>query len=244
MSPAAPEDQRWFFIQIPDTGADRFYWDLRRNFRPEEVYPDPRPDGDDPSPLLARTNIDYLMALPPERVARIRVYTGAFPFIATEVIGGEFTRITLLADPVQRAVDRLQREAAAPRLEGLDLEEVYEHASFRRPSNDMTKFFSLTPHDGLNSYRDPARIDASRLERATRNLAKVDVVGLNEQYSEFLAEVTRRFGWEMRPPPDAPEPPTGPEPDAALLERIRADVAFDIELYAFAEKLLIERRSG
>jgi len=84
-------------------------------------------------------------------------------------------------------------------------------------------------------------VDTDRLERAKQNLARVDVLGVNDAFDAFIAELRGRFGWW----------PTHEEFDAranvssepwnasdALRGRIDRDSAYDRELYEHAHRLI------
>lgn len=162
------------------------------------------------------------------------------------------------------------------RYRDLTLEEIYgDELVYRHFIEDQqTKVFALTVDDrpqafasGL-SYRElyarlradptsdapkPARnagetitIDADRLARAKTNLSRVDVVGLSENYRDFVEELRRRFGWWSAGLDDRGRANTSSEPwdaSSTLRARIARDNRFDLEFYEFARELVSDRRS-
>jgi hypothetical protein len=81
-----------------------------------------------------------------------------------------------------------------------------------------------------------------RLERAKRNLATVDVVGVQERFDDVCDELGRRFGLDLGEPARVNR--TEPAPaTAGLVARIASDNAMDLELYRFAVSLLAERET-
>ena len=58
--------------------------------------------------------------------------------------------------------------------------------------NHQTKIFSMTSDDRLDTYMDVIDVDDKRLAMAKENLAKVDFIGLTEQYDDFLDELAAR----------------------------------------------------
>jgi serine O-acetyltransferase len=88
-------------------------------------------------------------------------------------------------------------------------------------------------------------VDDARFEIAKRNLETVDVVGLSEQYDEFIEELRTRFGWWPRGLNTQKKANRSREAwteSASLRERIAADNAFDMEFYEYARQLLSQRR--
>jgi hypothetical protein len=84
--------------------------------------------------------------------------------------------------------------------------------------------------DRLDCFMERIDIDAGRLEIAKQNLAKVDVLGVQEHFVEFLRAVNGRTGWSMDDGPDVHVSDGGWEPSAELLDRIRRDNAMDAHL--------------
>ena len=125
----------------------------------------------------------------------------------------------------------------------------------------MTKMFSLTSEEAIAWMgwvseafsRPPAettgwiltKVDFTpeRLERAKRGLASIDVIGFQESFGDFCADLSHRFGWDLGPQPhENRSEPT--EVSAALRARIAEDNAMDIELYEYACDLYERRRSA
>jgi hypothetical protein len=249
-----------FFVHVMKTGGTTLFRHLRQNFELDELYPYRHLDIRFEGPKLdirLHLSLPYLQSLTPERRQRIRVYTGHFPFVACELLGGPFVTMTILRDPVDRTVSLLRqfRRRAPWRQESLGnpgwaartLEELYEHELIYEPlvHNHQAKIFSMTVADHPDSYMDPITVDRARLELAKENLARVDVLGLTERYDELLDDVQDRFGWVVQREARAnPTPSDDQEPvSEALLRRIAEDNALDLELYEHAQRLQAERRS-
>jgi hypothetical protein len=233
---------------------------FRGNFELDELYPygklDIRYNGDTVD-IRHHLEVGCLLRLPEERVRRIRVYSGHYPYVASELLAGEFIRLTVLRDPVERTISLLRQVRRkdswadpnlrlAAHMEGIPLEQVYEHPSVYEPLvlNHQTKIFSMTSDDRLDTYMDVIDVDDKRLAIAKENLAKVDFIGLTEQYDEFLDELADDTGWAILPhlrknetPPDHVTPV-----NEALRRRIAADNAIDIEFYEYAKELVESRR--
>ncbi len=234
---------RFFFIHVMRTGGTTFEQQLRRGFPRAEVYPNPDvdfPDGD----IMHHLEVSYLLGLPAERLDAIRLFYGHFPYVVTEMLGRDLVTLTVLRDPVERTISllrvmRRQREA----WHELTLEQIYDDANmFPRLIHDhQTKVFSITREDRPQDYRDEIDVDNARLEIAKRNLERVDVIGLTEQYGEFLASLRDRFGWQLGEQARLNAAGDAPEAAPALRRRIAADNAIDLEFYEHARELVRDR---
>jgi hypothetical protein len=230
---------RFFFIHVMKTGGSTFVQHIHSNFGPDEVYPDPRLD---PDVRKARTSIAYLRGLPPERLARIRIFRGHFPFVVTELLGFDFVTLSVLRDPVERTLSYLRRRREL-RDEHRSLDEIYEDPLLfpRFIHNHQTKMFALTREDDLETFFRVTEIDERRLRIAKGNLEKVDVLGLQEQFDDFLAELADRYGWRFT---KRAKRHRSREMDVSdsFRRRIADDNALDVELYDHARRLCEERR--
>ena len=81
------------------------------------------------------------------------------------------------------------------------------------------------------------RVELTRdhLDRAQERLMAIDVVGFQDHFEAFCAELTRRFAWDLGPPIFMNR--TSPVPISDdLRRRIAEDSALDVELYEFARQ--------
>jgi hypothetical protein len=240
--PNIPSQLRFFFIHVMKTGGGSFDWQIMRNFERDEVYPYGRLDRDIHG---AYTRIDYLTGLSAERLARIRAYTGHFPFMATQLLGVELTIITVLRHPVERTISYLKHcKRYHEQHRTLALEEIYEDPFFFPAliHNHQAKLFAMTSKDRPRSYVYPLEIDDRRLETAKTNLERIDVLGLQTQFPEFLEELERRYGWRFGPVRDLH---AGGEAEVALSfrRRIAEDNAADLAFYEHAQRLRERHRA-
>jgi hypothetical protein len=252
--PAAPAV---FFVHVMKTGGTTVFRHLRLNYPLDALYPyrelDIRHDGDTLD-IRNHLSVSYLRGLSPERHAGIRVYTGHFPYVTSQLLGRPVTTVTVLRDPVARTVSLLrQLRRGTPWLDPgnrpplpLPLEEVYEHPLVFEPliHNHQTKIFSMTEADQPESYMDVVEMDETRLERAKGTLAEVDVLGLTEEFDHLLDAVSVRLGWDIDRGARrnaTPAADVGPVSDT-LLRRIAEDNALDVALHEHARRLHDERR--
>jgi len=250
----------FFFLHVMKTGGTAFVFNLRRNFRPGEVYPADadRASSEDLSPYVS---ISHLVALPAARRRVIRMYTGHFPYVATQLLDMPLRTLTLLREPVERTISVLKHfQRGFARYEAQSLAALYDDPFlFEHFVHDhQTKLFSIGAADRPETFAstlthaqnrarhlggaDPAppttiTVDAARLAVAKANLSRVDVVGVHAHYAAFVERLRARFGWW----PDGVDASArvnvagdAAEVDAALRQRIAADNVFDAELYEHA----------
>jgi Sulfotransferase family len=229
-----------FFVHIMKTGGASLRQHFYANFEAGEVFPVPNRDDMDRAWL-----VDYLLDLPGDRRAQTRVYTGHFPFVASQLLGVDPVTLTILRHPVERTISYLKhckRYHAQHR--DLPLEEIY-HDDFHFPCfihNHQTKIFAMTTDDKLESYMDVIDVDDQRLETAKDNLEKVDVLGLHEQYDEFLEALRRRFGWRFERKITRRAGREDWEVSPVLRQVIAEDNAADIAFYEYGKRLHDQRR--
>jgi hypothetical protein len=232
--------QRFFFVHVMRTGGTTFEQQLRRQFPPDAVFPDPDrdfPGGD----IFHHLELSYLVGLPAARREAIRFYYGHYPFLASDMLDLDVVTMTVLREPVARTISllRVLRERRAA-LAGMTLEQVYDDPQVfpHLIRNHQTKLFSMTAADEPRSYLDEIVIDRSRLDRARANLARVDVLGLTERYGEFLDALQARYGWKLNVEARMNAAVETHAEAPNLRARIASDNAFDIELYEYARGLV------
>jgi hypothetical protein len=223
---------RYFFVHLQKTGGTTLVHRLPRQFRPSEIYPN-TVDGD---PVQSTISIDHLRERWKERGNDIRVVAGHFPLCTTELLGGGFTTLTVLREPVERTLSYLRHHRQmTPADRDKSLEAIYDDP-FRFDGlihNHMVKMLSLTTGEMADGALTSVDFTPSRLELAKHNLETVDVVGLQEQFGDFWYALSERLGWRLgdlaysnrTAPSDVP---------GTFRRRIADDNALDIELYDHA----------
>jgi hypothetical protein len=252
---------RFFFVHVMKTGGMTLVEQMRQNFPREALFPLRELDlkfVDGRLEVRHHLDLAYLAALPQERRDVIRFYSGHFPYVACELLGSDLVTMTILRDPVERTVSLLRQRTRnamwvprgePPRMDSRTVEEAYANPNVFEPlvHNHQTKIFSMSRDDNVHTYLDVIDVDGARLARAKENLAKVDVVGLSEDYDAFLDELAERFGWSVRHGVRANATPEGDGQDPvseSLRARIVADNAIDIAFYEYAKELVSLRGRG
>jgi len=234
-----PEPTRYFFVHLQKTAGTSFARQMKDAFGRRAIYP-----CDDDGDAIARViDVDHLVDRWQERRDEIVVVTGHYPLCTVQLLDAPFVTFTILRDPVERTLSYLRhhRKVTAED-QDLTLEEVYADPDRYDGliHNHMVKMFSLTTDEMTNGALTVVDFTPEHLERAKRNLAAIDLFGLQERYGQFCAEANRQFGWELGPPLHMNRT-TVTDVAPALLERIAGDNAMDLAFYEFARDLHAQR---
>lgn len=249
--PAAPaadavaeRAEQFFFVHVMKTGGTTLFRHITKNFGREAVFPR-REDRAFPGDMGPNSDIAFLLALPPERLRSIGLFTGHFPYVVCEQLSIDLVTVTMLRDPVARVISHLKHtNRELPQFRDRSLEQIYEDPIVFPCflDNHQTKVFAMTIDDPLRDIMDVVAIDDARLAIAKANLEKVDVIGLTERHAEFLDELQGRFGWRFGAQGAENVSVEAGDVSPAFRRRIERDNRFDIELYAHAQHLLETRR--
>ena len=228
---ASSSGRRFFFVHMQKTAGTALWRRLQQQFDARSVYPGPG-DGDPPDSVLS---VAHLCERWKQRGREIRIVTGHFPLCVTELLGDHFVTLTILRDPVERTLSALRDlQQRSVELAGASLDEIYDD-QLRAPllRNHMVRMLSLTTEEMSDGALTPGELTRPHLERARARLGSIDVVGCQERFDDFCAELTQRFAWNLGPPVvmNRTEPVAAPD---ALRARIARDNALDLELYAQA----------
>ena len=163
--------------------------------------------------------------------------TGHFPLCTVELLDAPFRTFTVLREPVERTLSFLRHHREmTPEDADRSLEEIYDDpVRFELLHDHMVKMLSLTRRRDDRRRADPGRVrprPASTGRRA--GLDAIDVVGFQEDFDGFCAELDPRFGWDLGDPVFMNRTEPGRGRPTALRDRIARDNALDIELYEYA----------
>ena len=236
------DDRKFFFVHVMKTAGTTFWFQARRTFKVDELYPTGK-QGDDL--MVARTSLECLRTLPPERKDRVRLFSGHFPAMAVDVLGLDVVTMTILREPVARTISMLRHVLRGYPDHG-SLEAVYENPVIYETlvHNHQAKLFALTVEDQPADYLHIIDVTPARLDDAKERLHGFDSFGLTEAYDEYITDVSRQFGWEFG---DIPNQQVGGKPydmSESFRNRIADDNAADIEFYEYARGLYRARRKA
>jgi hypothetical protein len=230
-----PAIDRFFFIHLQKTAGTTLIHRLPRCFRPNEIYP----NASDGAIERAVISVDYLRSRWRIRGNEIRIVTGHFPLCTTELLGGNFTTLTVLREPVERTLSYLRHHREmTPADRSKPLEAIYDDP-FRFHGfihNHMVKMLSLTTVEMGDGALTQVDLNPAALERARENLERIDLVGLQERFGEFWEELLHRFGWQLGNLAYSNQTRPVPVPQA-FRDRIARDNAMDTDLYEHARTL-------
>ena len=195
----SPDVLRFFFVHVQKTAGTALLKRMKEFFGETAIYPDPS-DGKLPDAILVWEHLAERFVA---RRDEIRVITGHFPLAVSELLDADFTTLTVLRDPVERTLSYLRHHRVLLQEDrDTPLERIYEDP-FRFQGlvhNHMVKMFALTPETMTAGALTPVQFERHHLELAIERLRTVDVVGVQERFEEFCAELERRFGWDLGPP--------------------------------------------
>ena len=237
-----PTPHRFFFVHVMKTSGSTFRSHLHDQF-PGACFPGHFTE--DERPILDNLLVSRVLELPPEVHARIRAYSGHFPFVVPSLIDPALVTLTMLREPISRIVSHLKHtKRVEPRHHDHSLEEIYEDPwTFPLFLHDhQVKVLAMTRDDKLESVMDVIDIDDDRMRIALDHLRSVDVLGFTDRHDEFLAECERRFGITHTPARGRWRAATEDwTPSAELLRRIERDNQRDVEFYELALEHAAER---
>jgi hypothetical protein len=240
------EPERVFFVHLQKTAGTALLRALRRTLGPDAVYPTPELDE------VPSIHIDT--ALLREAFARegdrIQVVVGHYPLCTTELLGAPFRTITVLRDPLERTLSFLRhRRQETPDLAGASLEELYRdpYVLFGMIHNHMTKMLGISTEEMVHplGMLNMVEFDDAFAGRARAGLERIDVIGLQERFDDFLALLEARFGWDLGDVGYVNRTERRDDDTSDVLEwSIRKDNALDFDLYRFAVDLVERRAAG
>jgi sulfotransferase famil protein len=179
--------------------------------------------------------------------SRIEVVQGHFDFGIHEALKRPCRYVTLLRDPIDRAISQYQYLLEHPKSQfahvarsARDLREWVLSMPSEEVDNTQTRRLS-----GGRPYTEPC--SSEMLEEAAGRLAsrQIEVFGLTERFPESLVLMTEAFAWPQVPdvePENATEGRlTRHDLDAATVRAIESRNEFDLELYRRASALFDAR---
>ena len=233
------------FLHMPKAGGTTMSRILERQYRPAESY---WTEWNRPTPQA-------FTALPYRHRAKIRLVYGHLPFGVHEVLPRPTRYLTLLRDPVERAISHYYFIRRTPRhpLHGevksrrMTLQDYIESPISSQLVNGQTRLIAGEAADRVRDAEDPELLAAAK----QNIIGHFGLVGLSERFDESLLLAKEIFGW-VRPVYYVRQNVTSRRPLAEeipgnALNLIRARNRLDTELYQFGKGLLeaeIERRGG
>lgn len=196
------EDRKLVFLHIPKTGGTTLHHHFSRHFAPEEICPE---------------RFSNLAAIPPERMARYRYFSGHFNFDELHLIPGPRYVVTVLRDPIERILStyyfwkRHKPEVVeAQGLQGPAVARAGDLAAFLGSNdpavtdaidNTMARYLAgrvNVAHDGGYRYVVAnAGMQVTELQvmhRATAHLLALDYFGFTAHLNEVYGRVSLVFG--------------------------------------------------
>ncbi|MCZ7673022.1 MAG: sulfotransferase family 2 domain-containing protein [Chloroflexi bacterium] len=237
MPASTSEPSTVIFLHIPKTAGSTLHQIIRRQYRAQHIYH-----------MGSRSDsFDQFKNLPLSRRADIRVLMGHFEMGIDEYLPQPSTYFTMLRDPIARAISYFShvRRDSDHYCHNLVTTQHMNLETFINSQADVMIDNGQTRMLAGQLYDIPfGQCDKAVLEIAQRNLQEqFAFAGLTERFDEALLLMRYAFGWRnlyYTRRNIGPEQDKKPLPDATLsaLEQVNQ---WDAALYAFAEKLFVEK---
>jgi hypothetical protein len=222
------------FLHIPKTGGVTLRATLRHKYSETLRVHSPH-------------NMAKVENVPLDERRTARVVTGHLLYGVHQYIPQECEYITLLREPVARALSNYYRIRENPHhwfheqvRSGMGLEDFVRDPA--GPADNLqTRLISGRRWGdmisrGSDGHLKPTRLGSETLEEAKQNLERFLVVGLTERFDESVILVRRALGWKLpmyairNATKSRPDEPPAPE----VVELIRERDQLDVELYGYA----------
>lgn len=230
---AGKRDEIIIFLHLPKCGGTTLNRLIEWEYNPLRVF------SIDPS--FFQWSFSRLWKTPVSRLRKIEVFKGHMPFGLHERLEKPATYITVLRDPVDRAISAyyyMRSRRLNPQHSMAMRYTLEEFVRNTRNHNVQTKM--LAGHDRSYDFIG-GDCDESTLHAAMRNLSeRFSLVGLTERFDEALAIAKIRFGWKVNQYAEFNVTGERPRRDAiapATREMIAERHRFDVELYRHATTL-------
>lgn len=217
------------FLHIPKAAGSTLHAVLRRKYPKHQIYD------------VSTAQLPAFHALPLQRRAELALVKGHMPFGIHEHIPNDFTYITLLRDPVERAIShyyyvlRRTTHNLHDRMKRMELEDYVTSGITHEMDNGQVRL--LSGHDDDLPF---GGCGEQHLREAIGNLREhFSVVGLAERFEESLLLMQHALGWITAPYYVKRNARLGraPEIPAAVRRRIADVNRFDIALYDYGRAL-------
>jgi hypothetical protein len=189
---AAEPDDTIVFLHVPKTAGNTVNWLLDHHYAPDRRYAVPTSPREIP-PL--EEILAGLRSLPPDRLQRLDLVTGHFPYGVHEALPRRARYVTFVRDPVERVVSLYHYLRSHPthhlrdEANRLTLREFAERNVPGNLHNGQTAFLA-----GKGIWHD--RFDDELLSEALANVeSDFAAVGVTERLDESVLVLRRQLGW-------------------------------------------------
>lgn len=232
-------DDLLVFVHIPKTGGTTLNSMLAHQYTAQQTYEVMMRgmSATTETPLISFSKIRRLKRALKSRQL-LRVVHGHFDLSLEHFFPARARYVTFLRDPVDRAISHYFHYRGKP-------SDPIHDLAMRSSLIDWVSRAGLIEMDNGQTRRlagEMARpfgtLTRQTLERAKANLRRFAIVGLTERFEESQILLQRAFSWPAcRYPARNVGDHSAAEFDPEVLQAIRDQNRFDIELYAFATEL-------
>jgi hypothetical protein len=234
-------DDRYFFVHVMKTAGFSLVRMIKSElFDKSLVYP----TAEDGNALEASMNYDRVRALTPDRLSRIKVFSGHFPFAAMAHMGPNVRTFSLFRDPVARTISHLKHTVQRlPHFRDWTLDAVYRDPEMFQAFYDnlQLRFFAVRDIDTGRTLFEHRPLTRDDVDYALDNVRRLDILGLTEEFDVALGMLQERFGWSFARSVRINQTEAVDLP-AGLEERIAEDLELDRVFYEGVLREYAERK--
>jgi hypothetical protein len=222
------------FLHIPKTGGTTLNRIIEWQYSPLSIFT--------VDPFRVRATVERFKRFPERRRLRYKVVRGHLHYGIHDYLPQGADYITLLREPAARVLSSYYFILRRP-LHPL-------HRKLKTGRVGVEEFLRLTAHRqnlqcrfiaGLNRG---APCDETTLAVAMENLHCFRIVGLCERFDESLSLMMQCFGWRVGSYQNWKVAKWRPALDSGVLDMIREQNRFDVQLYKFAKELFSAQLSA
>ena len=226
-----------FFLHIPKTAGTTFRFIMRQHFQGCTTQP--------PRYIEIKNrgypHFFYPMELPENEIETCRYLSGHYSFIFKHLLGKNCQVLTFLRDPVARAISNLNHFQQNNNLfKELSIEEIYDYVKVSM-NNLQVRFLAPRSFEGNLSLLPSESVSEQIFNDARENLRLCYLVGICEQFDSSIALLEKKWNTRLPYKSHTRQNVTKQKAELSteLLEKIKTDNHYDIQLYDIAKKIFV-----
>jgi hypothetical protein len=242
-------DALYLFVHLMKTAGSSLNHTVFGTFGTDAVWPHFDTGPSDAASITRYSSLDAVRSLDPGEHPGIRLVHGHLPYVARELLEVPAVVLTVLRDPVERALSHIRQHQAQDPTRSLEEVHADEGLRSRFFVDHQTKMLGMSTAEATDDLSDtalgplgrPTTVGPEHLARAQRALDEIELLGVTEQLDQLLHQLEIEHGWSVR---GVPVTNVGRATDvpASLRRAVAGDNQLDAALYERAVEILRVRR--